>query len=415
MSADRPSPQRSEPSVESQQRALILSSFVNRIGTGLFSAASVLYFTRVVHLSASQVGFGLTIAGFVGLLSGIPVGHLADRRGPRSVTLATLLVQAVTMAAYVFIHSWTMFAVVAALDLLAASANNAARGTLIARLGGAEPAAFRARLRVFVNLGLVLGTAGAGAAAALDTRGAYVVLILANAASYLICAALLLRVRDFAPLPHGDARHGMLTALTDLPFAAFSALNGLIGLEYQVPILLLPLWISQHTSAPRWTVSGVYLVNAALCTILQVRVGRRVDSPEDGGRALRAAGLIFLAASPVMALSADVPGWAALVLALLGVGAHSFGEVLHTSAGFALGFGLAPDHAQGQYQGLVGIGYDLGQAIAPSLLTTVCLGLGQAGWLLLGGFLAALGLAGPPVTAWAQRPSTLPAQPVRVP
>ena len=389
--------------LESQQRALILSSFVNRIGTGLFSAVSVLYFTRAVHLSASRVGLGLTIAGFVGLLSGIPVGHLADRRGPRSVTLATLMVQAVTMGAYVFIHDWTMFAVVAALDLLAQSANNAARGTLIARLGGAEPAAFRARLRVFVNLGLVVGTAGAGAAAALDTRAAYVALILANAASYLVCAGLLLRVPDFEPLPHSGGRGGMLSVLADLPYAAFSALYGLMGLEFQVPILLLPLWISQHTSAPRWAVSGVYLVNAALCMVLQVRVGRQVNDPVDGGRALRRAGLLFLAAAPVMALTADVPSWAAVALAFLGVGVHSLGQVLHTSAGFALGYGLAPDHAQGRYQGLMGIGYDLGQAIAPYLLTAVCLGLGQAGWLLLGGFLAALGLAGPPLTAWALR------------
>lgn len=141
------------------QRALILSSFVNRVGSGLFTAASVLYFTKYVRLSAPQVALALTIAGFVGLLSGIPVGHLADGRGPRAVTLVTLLVQAATMTSFVFIHSWSAFTIVASLDLLAASANNAARGTLIARVGGERPAVFRARLRACVNLAVVLGTA----------------------------------------------------------------------------------------------------------------------------------------------------------------------------------------------------------------------------------------------------------------
>jgi MFS family permease len=110
------------------QRALVLSSFVNRIGNGLFNTAAVLYFTLVVHLPAAKVGLGLTIAGLVGLLAGIPAGDLADRRGPRAIMLMTLAAQTATMIAFVFIHSWVAFTLVATLDLLAGSANNAARG-----------------------------------------------------------------------------------------------------------------------------------------------------------------------------------------------------------------------------------------------------------------------------------------------
>ena len=88
--------------------------------------------------------------------------------------------------------------------------------------------------------------------------------------------------------------------------------------------------------------------------------------------------------------------------------ARAGGDRLALSAGFALGCGLAPDHAQGQYQGLLGIGFfDTGQAPAPVILTTVCLGLGlglgPTGWLLLGTFLATLGAAGPPLARWAER------------
>ncbi|MEU1285056.1 hypothetical protein [Kitasatospora sp. NPDC005856] len=81
-----------------------------------------------------------------------------------------------------------------------------------------------------------------------------------------------------------------------------------------------------------------------------------------------------------------------------------------SSAGFALGFGLAPDHAQGQYQGLFGIGFGAGQALAPVILTGAVLSLGHPGWLLLGAFFGVLGAAGPPVAAWAER--TRPATPV---
>ncbi|MER0447357.1 hypothetical protein ABR738_22885 [Streptomyces sp. Edi4] len=128
-----------------------------------------------------------------------------------------------------------------------------------------------------------------------------------------------------------------------------------------------------------------------------------MKTPRQGGRAFRVAGLFFLVSCPLMALTADVPAWLAPGLAVLAVCAHSLGEVWESSAGYALGFGLAPDHAQGQYQGFFGIGFDAGQAVAPLVLTGAVLGLGHAGWLLLGVFFAALGAAAPPLAAWAER------------
>lgn len=385
------------------QRALILASFVSRVGNGLFNTAAVLYFTLVVHLPAAQVGAGLTIAGLTGLLAGIPAGNLADRYGPRTVWLTSLAMQAATMAAFVFIHSWVTFTLIAALDRLAATASGAAGGALIARAGGARPAVFRAKLRTFVNLGVVLGTLGAAFAVTVNTRPAYTALILANAASFA-CAGLIawIGVPNYPPLPRPPEHHGW-AVLADRPFVSFVALYGAMGLQYQTVSLLLPIWLSAHTDAPRWTVAAVYAVNSGVCVLLQSRIGSRVETPRQGGRAFCLAGLLFLVSCPLMALTADVPVWVAPGLAILAVCVHSLGEVWESSAGFALGFGLAPDHAQGQYQGLFGIGFDAGQALAPVILTSAVLGLGHTGWLLLGAFFAALGAAGPLVAARAER------------
>jgi MFS family permease len=134
------------------QRALILAGFVSRVGNSLFNAAAILYLTLVVHLPATQVGAGLTIAGLIGLVAGIPAGNLADRYGPRTIWLAGLVLQTVTMTAFVLIHGWLAFALIATVDRLAATASGAAGGALIARVGGDHPAAFRAGLRAFVNL-----------------------------------------------------------------------------------------------------------------------------------------------------------------------------------------------------------------------------------------------------------------------
>ncbi|MCK8677774.1 MFS transporter [Streptomyces lichenis] len=384
------------------ERVLIAASFTNRVGNGLFNAASALYFTLIVGLPAAQVGAALTIAGVIGLGAGIPGGHLADRRGARPVMMAALAVQAVSMAALVLVESWAALTVVATAGQLAAAVAGAAWGALVVRVGGERPARFRAKLRTFVNLGVILGTVGAGLALAAGTRGAYVTLILGNAASFGLCAVLLLLLPRY-PVLAAPPRQQRRLAFTDRPFLVFTALYGAMGLQYPVVSLLLPIWISEHTEAPRWTVAALFAVNSLFCVLTQTRIGSRIETPHDGGRAFRTAGLLFLVSCPTMALAAYAPVWAAAGLVLAAVFVHSLGEVWESSAGFALGFGFAPDHAQGQYQGLLGLGFNAGQALAPAILTTVVLGLGTAGWLLLASFFAALGAAGPALARWGAR------------
>ncbi|MFE4975659.1 MFS transporter [Kitasatospora sp. NPDC056651] len=384
------------------ERALVAASFVNRVGNGLFNAASALYFTLVVGLPAAQVGAALTIAGVIGLCAGIPGGHLADRRGARTIMMVALAVQAVSMAALVLVESWAALTIIATVDQIAAAAGGAAWGALVVRVGGERPALFRAKLRTFVNLGVILGTVGAGLALAAGTRGAYVALILGNAASFALCAVLLLLLPRY-PVLAAPPRQRRWPVLADRPFLAFTALYGAMGLQYPVVSLLLPIWISEHTEAPRWTVPALFAVNSLFCVLMQTRIGSRIETLHDGGLAFRTAGLLFLVSCPMMALAAHAPVWAAAGLVLAAIFVHSLGEVWESSACFALGFGLAPDHAQGQYQGVFGLGFSAGQALAPAILTTVVLGLGMTGWLLLAVFFAALGAVGPSLARWGMR------------
>ncbi|MER5966536.1 MFS transporter [Streptomyces sp. NPDC002057] len=333
----------------------------------------------------------------------MPGGHLADRHGPRTIMMLALAVQAVAMSALVLVESWTALTVIATVDQLAAAAGGAAWGALVVRVGPDRPAMFRAKLRTYVNLGVVLGTVGAGFAVAANSRTAYTVLILGNAASFALCALLLFLLPHYRALAAPPSQERRWIALTDRPFVTFTALHGAMGLQYPVVSLLLPIWISEHTDAPRWTVAAVSAINSGVCVLLQARIGSRIETPQDGGRAFRTAGLLFLVSCPMMALSAHTPVWAAAGLVVAAILVHSLGEIWESSAGFALGFGLAPDHAQGQYQGLLGMGFSAGQALAPALLTTVVLGLGTTGWLLLGAFFATLGAAGPPLERWGTR------------
>jgi MFS family permease len=141
------------------RRVYGLATLVNTFGFGLVVTSLVLYFTRVVHLGSLQVGLGLTISGLIGLVTGVPVGTLADRHGPRTVVRVTYLVQFLSALGYLFIRDFAAFVVIATVDMLAMNANQAADG------GAAAPGRRRGRGRLplrhlMIGLCLTFGTAG---------------------------------------------------------------------------------------------------------------------------------------------------------------------------------------------------------------------------------------------------------------
>jgi MFS family permease len=384
------------------QRVYGLVTLVNTLGFGLVITSMALYFTRVVHLSSVQVGLGLTISGLIGLVAGVPVGDLADRHGPRTVARLTLLVQFLSTLGYLFIRDFAAFVAVSSIDMLAMNANQAADGALLRRVGGEDATVFRSATYAITNVGISLGVVGCAVAVQIGTADAYRALIAGNALTFLVAWMISGRLPKYAPLPAPDdePRWG---ALTDRAFVAYAAHNALMSMQYFVMLLPLPLWIVTRTSAPRWSVGALLLLNTLIVITCQVRVGRNVTTIRHGGSALRRAGLMFLVSCCAIGFAADLPGWAALLLIAAAIIVHTVGELNHASATFALDFGLAPAHAQGQYQGLAGLSIGAGAAAAPAFMIGLCLTFGTVGWAGLGAFFAVLGLTAPAIARWAER------------
>ena len=118
-------------------RSLALVTLVNTTGNGIFFTLSALYFTRIVGLSIAEVGIGLGIAAFAGLLAGVPVGHLGDRFGPREVMVGLLLLVTVADVLLILVDSFAAFVVVASVLTFFDRGAAAVRGGLIAALAGA--------------------------------------------------------------------------------------------------------------------------------------------------------------------------------------------------------------------------------------------------------------------------------------
>jgi len=391
------------------QRIYLLTTLINTYGIGLILTAMTLYAIKVVHLTAARAGLALTIAGLVGLLAAMPMGALADRRGPRGISrLAMLLMAASAVGFVLFARDFGSYLIVATVQGAALSASVTADVTLLRRVGGEEATTFRSQTQAVFNLGVSLGVATCGVAIQLNTVNAYRALFLGQALTSLIGVAIVGRLPKFEPLP-GAHEESVVAALKDRPFLAYAVLSGAMYMQYFVLTLLLPVWVVYHTHAPRWSVSAFVIVNTVLVVLFQVRIGKTVQTIKRGGAAIRRAGVIFLVSCSAMGLAAGIPAWAALLLLAAAVVLHTYGELWHSSGTFALDFGLAPEHAQGQYQALVGMGNGAGQALSPFVLIGLVLAGGRLGFVLLGAWFALLGLAAPAVARWGER--TRPAAP----
>lgn len=257
------------------QRKLALAGFINQLGTAAFLATVPLYALRVVHLSLGQVGLGLGVAGVVGLIAGIPAGHLADRHGPRGIYLITLLIQALSMLSLLFAHSLWSFVLAVTVTDLAGSSGGAARGPMIRRFGGDEVPKFRSYLRSVAMLAGTFGAMAAGAVVQIDTDTAYRALILGNALTFIGCAAVMCRVPKLEPLP-SPVETGRWIALKDKPYVMFVVLDGIMWIQSEVLSYALPLWVVLRTDAPRWFVGLAIAVNTVMVVLLQIRTSRGV-------------------------------------------------------------------------------------------------------------------------------------------
>ena len=384
------------------KRVYALGTFINMFGFGLLVVSMSLYFTRIVGLPATQVGLALTIGVAISLVSGVPVGNLADRWSPVKTVKVMLVIQALTATTFIFIDNFTQLVIATTLDMLAMKASVAASESLLRRVAGDEAVGFRAQVHAIQFVAMGLGTAGCAVVIQIGTPAAYHLMIALDALSFLGALLVFMRLPDYEPLPKPEtaSRWGVLS---DRPFVAWTAIAGAMNLQLFMINMLLPLWVVDATNAPTWTVAVFYIINNTLIVLFMVRVGNKVKTVRQGGVAIRRAGALLLFSCAGMGFASGLPGWAAVLLLVAAVLVHTYGELWYMAGSFALNFGLPPAHAQGQYMGFLGIGSGIGEAFAPLLFLSFILTLGRPGLVGIGVFFALVGLLAPAVARWGER------------
>ncbi|WP_168929722.1 MFS transporter [Nocardioides sp. GY 10127] len=385
---------------EPVERALSLATASWALANGLFYSVSALYFTQVVGLSAATVGWGLSVAGGVGVLCSLAGGRLADRVPADRILQAAGVVQALALLAYAAADGPWSFVLIACLVSGARSVQGSAKQALLAQwFTGRDRVAVRARMHVVTNVAIGLGTVLAGGALLVGTPAAYRATILLVGALALLAVAPLVGLRRREPRLLGvlggraadvpaeapAARRGP-SPLRDRTYLAVVLLTSLMALQFGLQSVVVPLWIAERTSAPHVMVSAVLVVNTVLVALTQVRVSAGTEDVRVSARAVRRAGWLLLAACLVFPLSGigDLPVTAVVAVLLLAAVIATLGEVWGEAGAWGLTFELADPRAAGAYQGVSQTGYALASMLAPGLLTSVVLGHGAPGWAVVG-------------------------------
>lgn len=401
-------------SLPPEVRRLVVATLVNTFGNGVYAAVGALYLTRVAGLSVHEVGLGLTVAGLAGLLASTPLGIVADRLGPNRAYVGSLLLQALLMTTLTQVRSFPLFVVIGALTAVADAGQRGAKGALIAGLVPADQRVrTRALLRVTTNIGMGVGMGLAAGVLAVDRAEVYVAALLADAATYLVTAGLVgFGMTRVAPVRSAAAPSG-LAALGDRPFLAFVALDGVLSMHNGMLRIAVPLWLATATDAPAWLISVLLVLNSVSVILLQLRVARGTETLGGAARAGRRAGVLLSLACVVLALTDTTSGAVTIVLLVVVALLHVLGEMLQSAGGWGISFELAPPGGQGQYQGAYAMGHQVGDLIAPFVLTVVAVSWGWPGWLLTAAIFLVAGLLVPVSVRrharWTPEPVPVPA------
>ncbi|MFD8143167.1 MFS transporter [Streptomyces sp. NPDC059708] len=392
-------------------RIMLFAQLLDRTGTGVWAAASVLFFTFVVGLDATRLGLMLGVGAIAGIAGSPLAGHLADRFPVRPLLIACHLLRLAALCAMLVVTRFELLLPIVALTQLGDRAAKTLEMLFATRVAGERRATYQALSRSAANAGYAVGAGLAAIGLAVGTRGAYEVLILGNALSFLVASVLVWRTRE----PHGHGRlvgparpkgeaapsgaspsdaapSGRRSPWRDRGYLRFVLLDMPLNLDDSLLNVGLPLWLVHHTDAPHAVVPAFLAVNTVLVVVLQLTVSARVRTPYQAAGAVAWYGLFLLAACALLALTPAHGPWTATATLLGAAVLVTAAELVRSVCSWELAVSLAPGEARASYLGVAGISPSTQKAVGPLLLTGAVMVAGPAGWLALGAGVAGLAL-----------------------
>ncbi|MFJ1705867.1 MFS transporter [Kitasatospora sp. NPDC088346] len=404
-------------------RIMLLALAVDRVGSGLWAASSVLYFTFVTRLSAQQIGVLLGAAGIAGIVGSPLAGRLAGRAPVRALLIGCHLLRLGTLGLLLVVTGFDALLPVVAATYLGDRAAKTLEMLFATQVAGGRRATYQALSRSAANAGYGVGAGIAAVGLAVGTGAAYRVLIVGDALSFAVAAALVWRTRE--PREPREARaaravrevratrtdRATRTARPASPwrdrrYLFFVLLDVPMNIDDSILAVGLPLWLVNRTSAPHALVPVFLVVNTVLVVVLQLRVSAAAEGPRRATRAVLRYGVLVLVTCTGLAVAVRGGTWVAAAVLLAAALLVTLAELMRSVSSWELAVLLAPEDARASYLGVAGMAQSVQKSAGPPLLTGVVMAAGPVGWVVLGAAVA--GLAAVQHRACTRRLRTLP-------
>ena len=368
-------------------RTLSAQSILFAVGEGAFLTGSAVFFTRIVGLSAAQVGLGLTIAGVVTFALAVPLGRLADRVGPQRTWALGALCEALLYLLWPTISGFGEYVAVTVVIELVGVAGGAGRGAYtLDAFSGADRIRSLAYMRSALNIGFTLGALLGGLALASDRDDVIRAVPLLAAAILGVNALLIARLpaaEHAAPGPAAGEEVASPGALRNRGFLALNVCDGVLGTNQVLLNVVIPLWLVQQTDAPRVLLAWLFATNTVLAVCLQVAAARGAQTVPGALRAARVSAGFFVLSCLLVSVTDSTVGWVTIALVWIGHVTVTGAELYQSAAHWGLVAELSDPRRRGEYQGAARLGGTLGGVWAPAAYTFLAISWGAAGWLVI--------------------------------
>lgn len=388
---------RSDP----RRAAYLLVATLDALGTGMFLPVSVIFFIQSRGLSAVSVGSALSIASLIGL--GLaPVGaRLIDRWRPAPVLVINYSAKALVFAVYLFVSSPVEFflaALVARVVSHWAQPVHLMMSSMIAEPG--RRVRLLATSRALRNIAMSAGSGVAALVLLLDPGAGGAGLVVANAASYFVAAALAFTYLPRTPAvsaPSPDGR-SVTTSWSDVLLrspAYLRATGAAFLLTLQTPLLVVafPLTVSAVTDLGGTLTAIALTVNTVAVALLQVLFSRGSEDAQGAAVALKWGGVALVGCCVPMALVGSGTSFALVCgLALGFVVLNTVAELWISAGSWGVALAMAPEGSS-RHLTFYSSAESLGSAVGAGATAIVLDSLGPGGWWLFAATaLAAVGL-----------------------
>lgn len=356
------------PGLPQQVWLLQLGVLVNFLGNGMVGPFLVIYLHFGRGITLGQAGSAVALGGMTAVASGLLAGAISDRLGARNILVAAMVCNAAAYLLYTQVTApWQAFAVGLLVGVGTGAYGPSSQSLTASMVPAGKRAAAFAQNRVTAMVGLGAGALLGGLLAARGLPG-YLQLLELDAVTFLTFAAISMLLPSGGRIGHAATSGGYGQVLGDRAFVRLVGVNlALVAFGIAPMLVLLPAYAKTQGHVSEIAIGAIYAVNTAAIVAAQLPITRLIRG-RGRMQLLQLAAMLWVGCW-LICLVAGAALAGSTAAAVIGIAAvfYAIGECFYTATILPTTTALAPEHLRGRYLGAVGLAWQGGFLIGPSL------------------------------------------------